>query len=103
MIKYRFGFIPKSVLNCTPVVEEVELPSPENPADQKEETTSSEGEEDRPNKLSDGDSKALQEELNCKWESFRAELLKAGGGKGGRLSPMIFDGGGLIQGDRSGR
>merc|ERR1712039_971194 len=40
----------------------------------------SESEEDRP-KLSDCDSKALQEELNCRWESFRAELLKAGEGK----------------------
>ena len=64
-------------------MEEVELPSQENSADQKEES-SSESEEDRP-KLSDEDSKALQEELNCKWESFRAELLKAGGGKEGGM------------------
>ena len=72
------------IVRSSPAVEEVELPSQENSADQKEETTSSEGEEDRP-KLSDEDSKALQEELNCRWESFRAELLKAGGGKGGWL------------------
>ena len=58
--------------------DEVELPSQESfvPPDQTEEMPS-ESQEDLV-KLQDYDTKAVDGELNRKWETFRMELLKAG-------------------------
>ena len=63
----------------SPAGDEVELPSQENsvPADEKERMPS-ESQEDLL-KLQDYNTKAVEDELSRKWETFRAELLKAGG------------------------
>ena len=63
----------------SPARDDVELPSQENfvPSDQKERTPS-ESQEDLL-KLQDCNIKAVEDELNRKWETFRAELLKVGG------------------------
>ena len=63
----------------SPARDDVELPSQENfvPSDQKERTPS-ESQEDLL-KLQDCNIKAVEDELSRKWETFRAELIKAGG------------------------